>query len=85
MLCLIAEGTVFVGYLLAILVYVSNLVLVVLLVYLKYQFACLVAIHDRHVDIQDDDIKVFWLDMILAALILLSNLFTAVTIFLVPL
>ena len=85
MLGLITQGVFLVYFLLATLVNVSYLVLVILLVYLKYLFACLVAIHDRHVDIQDNDIKVFWLYLIFASMILLSELITAEAIFLYPL
>ena len=60
----------------AVLVYVSNLVLVVLLVNLENLFTCLVPIHDWHIDVQDNNIKMYGLIYHLV----LFNLFLLVSI-----
>ena len=70
----------------AVLVYVSNLVLVVLLVNLENLLTCFVAIHDWHIDVQDNNIKmhglIYLLVLLFTALFLL--VFTAIAISLHP-
>ena len=65
----------------AVLVNVSNLVLVVLLVNLENLLTCLVAIHDWHIDVQDNNIKMHGLIYLLVLFTTLFLLvFTAIAI-----
>ena len=66
----------------AVLVYLSNLVLVILLVNLENLFTCLVAIHDWHINVQDYNIKMHGLIYLLVLFTLLNLVFAAIIILL---